>query len=115
MAKTLLRAGSGSDVSPISDAGASRALRSERGGLGGPLVKCDFFELPVVASILFGKGNWSGTDKDRVERIERFFFVAFLLCFSLWFSNFAPGLPVLSREMLPRQIRPMVPTGARST
>ena len=65
-------------------------------------VKCDFFELPVVASILFGKGNWSGTKIDRVERIERFFFVAFLLCFIVWFSNFALGLPVLSKEMLPR-------------
>jgi hypothetical protein len=65
-------------------------------------VKRDFFELPVVASILFGKGNWKGSTKGRAERIERFFFVAFLLCSILWFSNFAVSLPVLSKEMLPR-------------
>jgi hypothetical protein len=65
-------------------------------------VKCDFLELPVVASILFGKGNWKGSTKGRAERIERFFFVAFLLCSILWFSNFALSLPVLSKEMLPR-------------
>jgi transcriptional regulator with XRE-family HTH domain len=65
-------------------------------------VKCDFFELPVVASMLFGKGNWKGSTKGRAERIERLFFVAFLLCSILWFGNFALSLPVLSEEMLPR-------------
>lgn len=65
-------------------------------------VKCDVFELPIVASILFGKGNWKGSTKSRAEKIERFFFVAFLLCFILWFSNFALGLPVFSKDMIPR-------------
>lgn len=65
-------------------------------------VQCDFFELPVVASILFGKGNWKGSTKGRAERVERFFFVAFLLCSILWFSNFALSLPVLSADVLSR-------------
>jgi transcriptional regulator with XRE-family HTH domain len=65
-------------------------------------VKCGFFELPIVASILFGKGNWKGSTRSRAERIERFFFIVFLLCFIVWFSNFALGLPVLSKDMIPR-------------
>ncbi len=65
-------------------------------------VKCDFFDLPIVASILFGKGNWKGSTKNKAEKIERFFFVAFLVCFLLWFGNFALSLPFLSKEMVPR-------------
>jgi transcriptional regulator with XRE-family HTH domain len=65
-------------------------------------LKCDLFDLPIVASILFGKGNWKGSTKDKAEKIERFFFIAFLVCFIVWFSNFALNLPVLSKEMVPR-------------
>ncbi len=65
-------------------------------------VKCDFFELPIVASSLFGKGNWKSSTKDKAENIERFFFIAFSVCSILWFSNFALSLPMLSKEMVPR-------------
>ena len=65
-------------------------------------VKCDVFDLPIVASILFGKGNWKGSTKNKAEKIERFFFIAFLVCFILWVSNFAFSLPGLSKELVPR-------------